>query len=571
MSSPSPAPPDGLPVRILCFTEGCRGVRVGDRTACLAHLDEIDLMLYLDTLGPGSDVDHHGTTFTPELLDRLLGALLDPDTGLHTFGAADFGEARFAGPASFESAGFGGAAVFTGAAFEGEAAFRRTRFDSETWFGRATFAGAARFGGASFRAGADFTEAEFEGEARFERADFTGPGVFVRAGFARAALFRNALFHTVVSFAEARFETAPELGPLACAGTVNLNAAVFGAPVTVDVTAAKARLERTQWRSTAALRLNCDDVDLSGAVMEFPVTMTASSAPFLGPATIRRPQAALRVTSLRDVDAAHLSLIDADLTRCRFAGTVHLDQIRLEGRTVFARPPDRWRRRGPLPTRWSKRRTLAEEHHWRAVVEGGTSPSWTPGPTHPAPPPGPETVAALYRQLRKALEDGKNEPGAADFYYGECEMRRHDVSGTPRAERWLLAAYWAVSGYGLRASRALAWLLAAMTVTVLAMMLWGLPAEEPKPTTRGRQVEAGQELVLTNDTPDPTNPSGPLAERLTSERFEKSLRVVINSTVFRSSGQDLTTAGTYVEMASRLSEPVLLGLAAFAVRARVKR
>ena len=33
----------------------------------------------------------------------------------------------------------------------------------------------------------------------------------------------------------------------------------------------------------------------------------------------------------------------------------------------------------------------------------------------------------------------------------------------------------------------------------------------------------------------------------------------------------LTTAGTYVEMASRLTEPVLLGLAALAVRGRVKR
>ncbi|WP_308407820.1 hypothetical protein [Streptomyces somaliensis] len=41
-------------------------------------------------------------------------------------------------------------------------------------------------------------------------------------------------------------------------------------------------------------------------------------------------------------------------------------------------------------------------------------------------------MAALYRQLRKSLEDGKNEPDAADFYYGECEMRRHDP-GRPGA------------------------------------------------------------------------------------------------------------------------------------------
>ncbi|WP_406335645.1 hypothetical protein [Streptomyces sp. NBC_00203] len=45
----------------------------------------------------------------------------------------------------------------------------------------------------------------------------------------------------------------------------------------------------------------------------------------------------------------------------------------------------------------------------------------------------------------------------------------------------------------------------------------------------------------------------------------------MNSVIFRSSGQDLATAGTYTEMASRHFEPVLLGLAVLAVRGRVKR
>ncbi|MFF9113529.1 MULTISPECIES: hypothetical protein [unclassified Streptomyces] len=41
--------------------------------------------------------------------------------------------------------------------------------------------------------------------------------------------------------------------------------------------------------------------------------------------------------------------------------------------------------------------------------------------------------------------------------------------------------------------------------------------------------------------------------------------------VFRSGGQDLTTAAAHIEMASRVTEPVLLGLAVLAVRNRVKR
>ncbi|MFF3275873.1 hypothetical protein ACFYWU_33780 [Streptomyces chrestomyceticus] len=186
-------------------------------------------------------------------------------------------------------------------------------------------------------------------------------------------------------------------------------------------------------------------------------------------------------------------MTDVDLSQCRFAGAVHLDQLRMNGGTAFARPPPLgWHRHGLVPLRWSRRRLLAEEHHWRAARTGRLAPGrqlaihqWQPGPHHPnlARTPGPEPLAALYRQLRKALEDGKNEPGAADFYYGECEMRRHDRTGTPWAERVLLTAYWALSGYGLRASQALAWLAAAMTVTITVMVLWGLPAQDPKPQT----------------------------------------------------------------------------------------
>ncbi|MBT2369930.1 hypothetical protein J7E88_32825 [Streptomyces sp. ISL-10] len=123
----------------------------------------------------------------------------------------------------------------------------------------------------------------------------------------------------------------------------------------------------------------------------------------------------------------------------------------------------------------------------------------------------------------------------------------------------------------MRASHALVWLLGATAATALALMLWGLPADDPKPITTGHQVEAGQKIILTTDAPDPHNLTESYYERLSSERFEKAVRVVINSVFFRSSGQDLTTAGTYIEMASRFTEPALLGLAILAVRNRVKR
>ena len=76
----------------------------------------------------------------------------------------------------------------------------------------------------------------------------------------------------------------------------------------------------------------------------------------------------------------------------------------------------------------------------------------------------PGVIAGLYRALRKGREDAKDEPGAADFYYGEMEMRRHDHRpgkaagrsrgrGVPWGAGCLLADLWLWSS-----SMALTWL-----------------------------------------------------------------------------------------------------------------
>ncbi|MEV8329139.1 pentapeptide repeat-containing protein [Streptomyces niveus] len=404
-------------------------------------------------------------------------------------------------------------------------------------------------------------------------ATFTSRVLFGRTTFTGDADLYGATFLDDATFDGARFETASKLGPLACGGTVALDGAVFDVPVTLEIAARAVSLTGARWVSKATLRLRYAELNLSDAVLEYPVTVTAHPKPFpLSGETVSEGELTgrddgVRLTSVSGVDTAYLALYDIDLSACRFAGAVHLDQLRVDGWCTFAAAPVGWDRR--FPWRWSRRRALAEEHDWRA-----RSRRWSCGwavPPQDAPVLRPAVLAALYRQLRKGLEDGKNEPGAADFYFGECEMRRHDKDNTFLAERILLTGYWALSGYGLRASRALAWLGTAMTATVAALMLWGLPADDPKPEITGRQVEAGQAVTLTTDTPDARNPTDRLIERMTTERFEKSLRVVINSVVFRSSGQNLTTAGTYSEMASRLMEPVLLGFAVLAIRNRVKR
>ncbi|GGT24264.1 hypothetical protein GCM10010271_29570 [Streptomyces kurssanovii] len=544
---------------------GCRGVHVTGHTSCLVHLSSSDRASYFAGLQPGADLDHRGTPFTEDLLAQLLHALLEPATGRPRIGTARFegasftGVARFdevsvSGVADFSNAGFTDTAVFSGATFSHVVSFGGARFNGAARFRGTRFngdflSGAARFGGARFDGTAEFTSARFTCDARFERATFTGPVRFTMVSFGSSARFDEATFtsHAYfggatffldadfrrvtfparaafsevtftydVVFSEARFEVEQHVGPLVCGGTVDLDGAVFRAPMTVEIAATKVSLRRARWESTAALRLRYAVVDLAGALLEYPLALAVEPAPFthsmqrfMAEDVLAEQSPGVRISSVAGVDAAHLSLTDVDLSGCLFAGAVHLDQIRLDGRIRFARPPVGWDRRRLFLTRWSRPRTLAEEHHWRAAVCGQTANEgplsdrfWRTGEHHPdvERTPGPEMLAALYRQLRKALEDSKNEPGAADFYYGESEMRRRDRDpdgSTPLPERLLLHLCWAVSGYGLRASRALAWLGSAMAATVVVMMLWGLPLDGSKPTSTGRQVEPGQQLVLT--------------------------------------------------------------------------
>ncbi|MER7236085.1 pentapeptide repeat-containing protein [Streptomyces olivaceus] len=596
---------------------GCRGIHVPAHTACLLHLSAADRDAYLTGLVPGASVDHRGTPFTQPLLDALLAALRDPVTGQAHLGHARFDAATFHGAARFDSAVFDGearfhaavfhdAAGFGGATFQSDAGFHSTTFhhaaefhsatfQSAAWFDSTFFQGAARFHAAIFVGSAWFDSAVFHGAARFHSARCHGAARFDSATFQHAAWFDSATFHGVVRFhsvafqnavwlhsatfhgsvwfEDATFERSVSLGPLVCAGRVVLSGAVFSGPMTLSLAARRLECRRTRWSATADLRLRYASADLTHAVFEYPLTISAEAEPFAlsnGRSVTERAladasSAAVQLASLRGVDAAHLSLADVDLSGCLFIGTVHLDQLRLEGTCLFDVVPPRrcWRRWHPV--RFAQRRVLAEEQHWRAdqpaAVRGWNTAVLGAGRV------GPAELAPVYRALRKAFEDSKNEPGAADFYYGEMEMRRHDHA-TTRAERGLLCSYWLLSGYGLRASRALGWLAVAMFLTVMLLMGVGLPQDTPQQEATGALPPGGGTVTFEIDSADPQNPT---SDRFSGKRFEKALNITLNSVVFRSSGQNLTTTGTYIEMFSRVTEPVLLGLAVLAVRNRVKR
>ncbi|MDX2815742.1 pentapeptide repeat-containing protein [Streptomyces sp. PA03-5A] len=488
-------------------------------------------------------------------------------------GDTRFRSATFKGLAGFESATFKGDTRFESATFKGGAGFESATFKGDTRFESATFKGGAGFESATFKGLAWFGSATFEGGAGFESATFKGLAWFGSATFEGDAWFGLATFKGDAWFESAVFVEADSLGPVACAGRVVLSGAKFVSPVTLSFATRRLECRRTRWSSTAEIRLRYATVDVAHAVFEYPVTIAAEAEPFVLADGEQlacdpfpgEPDAGVRLASLRGVDAAHLVLADVDLSGCLFAGTVHLDQLRLEGACTFDTAPRAVHRRRWPPVHFTARRVLAEEHHWRASQPGAVR-GWNVAVLG-AGRTGPLQLAPVYRALRKAFEDGKHEPGAADFYYGEMEMRRH-ADDIPRSERGLLTGYWALSGYGLRAFRALAWLGAAMLLTIVMLMAVGLAQETPKQTATGTVPAGGGKVTFEIDKDDPQNPTG---KRFTGKRFEKSLNVTLNSVVFRSSGQDLTTTGTYIEMVSRLTEPVLLGLAVLAVRNRVKR
>jgi uncharacterized protein YjbI with pentapeptide repeats len=536
-------------------------------------------------------IDARGVRLTEEQLDRLLDDLPEhPDhPGSRHIKSADFRDATLLGLANFERAIFNGAARFDRAQFTGQAWFDRAQFSEDAqfeaaqftgqaWFGLAQFSGEAEFTMAHFTSPAGFVLAQFSGNAEFGKARFSGPGLFNGAEFSGGAEFGSARFARGAEFEAAVFRERINFGPLLVSSTLSFDQADFDEDVELAVSASAVSCCGTRFGKAASLDVRWAEVALDDAVFRAPSRLDG-----VGPfpdvddsgsrcrADARRLEADARprIVSLRQADVGNLTLGNVDLRACRFFGAHGLDKLRIEADCQFGEPPRGWRHRrstngsySEYDWRYARRRMLAEEHHWRAsrgdrgdanrtLGDEDTSAtstyrvhSWHPPECRPPSwltPPAevlkPARIAPLYRALRKALEDVKDEPEAGDFYYGEMEMRRHERE-TRLGERVIIWPYWLVSGYGLRASRALFAL--AFTIIVLGaipLAVWGFrPA-----------IPYGRALLFA---------------------LQSSISLLRAPTT--TPGHQ-TAGGQVIEIFLRLAGPLFFGLALLALRGRVKR
>jgi uncharacterized protein YjbI with pentapeptide repeats len=516
--------------------------------------------------------------------------------GNNYFGVATFNGSTFFGEATFEDA-----ALFPGATFESDVRFGEATFKGEAQFGEATFKRAAEFGEATFEREAWFQGAEFIGRASFPRAKFgrearfagdravtfrewadfegarfAGGAWFGGASFKDRARFRGAGFTGLTRFEGATFERARTFGPLDVQGKLELNRASFRAPVRLLISAKKLSCIGATFEGPANLQVRCAEIDLDESVFyrastlaPLPLRQGEPACHAVKPgsdeaaekqASGERP-AMPRLASLRGADVANLTLADIDLERCVFESALNLDQLRLATRCPFAKAPSgrfRSRRSIPFVWRWTKRMTICEEGTWRIRPWDESSArgkawrqDWADVSTHSgtediAEPSAKEIdarrqseadrIAKIYRALRKGREDESNAPGAADFYYGEMEMRRHGGDAS-RWEHAVISLYWFVSGYGLRASRAL--IALALTVVVFAFLFhwWGFRPDQG----------LGRGLLFSVES--------------TSSLFR----------VPETKNFALTAGGEVLQVILRLAGPLFFGLALLSLRGRVKR
>jgi uncharacterized protein YjbI with pentapeptide repeats len=376
----------------------------------------------------------------------------------------------------------------------------------------------------------------FTAEARFRSVDVSDSATLRRLVFSGVASLQNSRWRDLY-IAGCDFRGSAQFGGSAVSGRISLVQSSFAVCRRLELDARQCTLRGTRFDGPVSILVRSGIVDASLSSFQSGVDLVLSSdaeldlsnATISGPSVISTAGQAspARVKSIAGARLSGVTLRQLDLTECVMASAHAITDLTISGRGQLALAPRDLKVLG-------QREVIADEVDYRRSLTGRfliDAWRWTrPGLAAASAPP--LQIADVYRALRRAREDARDEPGASDFYYGEMEMRRH---AGPRLDRILLTAYWLVSGYGTRISRTLATYIAFVTGVALALQRLGL-----------RHAES----------------------------FGVALRYIISSTTVITKPETpvaLDGVGVYLQFSARIIGPALFALMLFAVRARVRR
>ncbi len=479
-ASPHGSGSGGGPTWFRCPQHGCLGEATASGKHCLAHSDKAARQSHFESLAKtGRTLSLRGHSVLQELWDEIVSSALFVNGGTRT--AMSFDGAEISARIRLNGVRFESTLDFLGAELYEHIELRGCTFASGL-SAKHMFenGGALNCPESTFLSDVDvsYTKADrvstgFE-KCRFQ-GSFTADGVDSGLLLSKSEFLADASFkHSkgVLILKECKFHGQLDLS--------HSGASILGERLIAQSSSRIGPCEsptmyfpNATFASRVHLSVATSQVDLSGAVLnEGGLLEVGGGRISLNQLRLGGPlrvsgglpgTAAPEVTGLFNADAGRMSFARVDMTRCSFYGAHGLGAVDIEPTVAFPYSPR-------LPF---KRRCIADEFSWRIAnrhrrwsldgVQVGPSDSAarTRGekPKIQLPSLDSSQVAALYRELRRSLESKSDMPGAADFYYGEMEMRRQDTRSS-LLDRTLITLYGLVSGYGLRPLRALvAWVL----------------------------------------------------------------------------------------------------------------
>lgn len=377
----------------------------------------------------------------------------------------------------------------------------------------------------------DLGSRSFSRQAELDRVEIAGQLKLPDCTFRSKASFRGVKVKGGIQCQRTKFLELTDFGDAEIGGAeADLEALSAESRVDLRLTCRAVNLSRAHFRDGLDLRLGDSAVRLDGTRFD---AVSLISGPQLQRASL---------VSLRGARLSNLALAHIDLSNCLMEGSAELDQLKLGDGISFPRAPQ------PVIGKYGVRgrQVIADEIEWRQREKPKSTWNTLPRPAEQHPVSLQSTryaelaaaeIEELYRSLRIAREGSGNSPGAADFYYGEMEMRRKLPWSRGWAEKVIVWLYWAVSGYGLRASRALGALLALWALGCFFFLQLGGFVHSP-PVAEAAVFTISSGLSFLHEPP------GNLS---------------------------VSTAGEAAQLLLKIGTAILLALATLALRGRVKR